>query len=67
MNEQAPEQPAPAAQQSDPETKRYAAWDKTYEKFLPGVYDTRAAASKAAKALKDNKTTVVGDVEVREV
>lgn len=62
-----PGAPAPAAQNSDTEAKRYAAWDKTYEKFLPGVYESKSAASKAAKALKDDKVTVVGDVEIREV
>jgi hypothetical protein len=63
-----PGAPAPAAQNSDTGgDKRYAAYDTTYGKFLPGVYDSKKKATDAAKALKGDAANKVGDVEVREV
>lgn len=40
---------------------RYAAYDDIYQKFVPGVFDTKAKATKAAKDAK------VKDFTVREV
>lgn len=49
--------PAPAT------GKRYAAYDKTYLRFVGGVHDTKAKATKAAK----DTGIKLGDLEVREV
>lgn len=49
------------AEQQTQESKRYAAYDKTFEKFVGGVHDTKSAAEKAAKD-RGAKT-----VEIREV
>lgn len=49
-----------AAAQVAEKAARFAVWDVTYEKFLPGVHDDRKAADKAAKEHK-------GRTQVREV
>lgn len=61
------EQTAPVAQSEVKETKRYANYDKTYKRFLPGVFETKDAAGKAGKTLKDTAGYDVGNVETREV
>lgn len=56
----APAEPSPAAPKADA-PKRFAAYDKTYLRFVDGVFETRKAASDAAKAAK------VKAFEIREV
>lgn len=59
MTESNPESTSPAAAS---EGKRYAAYDKTFKRFVGGgTHDTRKAASQAAKDRK------VESFEVREV
>lgn len=53
--EQRADAAAKAADAATGRKVRYAIWDKTYLRFLPGLHDTRAAAEKAAKADKDLK------------
>lgn len=57
-----PAEPTPTAPKATADTaKKYAAYDKTYLRFVDGVFDTRKAASDAAKAAK------VKRFEIREV
>lgn len=61
MSEHTPEAPTG-------EGDRFAAYDTTYEKFLPGTFTSKSATSKAAKALQeDGSAGLVGDVEIRKV
>lgn len=46
---------------SSSETKRYAVYDKTYQRFVGGVHDTKKAAQDEAKTRK------VKSSEIREV
>jgi hypothetical protein len=50
--------PTPATDNSSTTEKRYAAYDDTYLKFVPGVYKTKTDATKAAKAAGVKKYSI---------
>jgi hypothetical protein len=50
--------PTPATDNSSTTEKRYAAYDDTYLKFVPGVYKSRKDAAAAAKAAGVKKHSI---------
>jgi hypothetical protein len=50
--------PTPATDNSSTTEKRYAAYDDTYLRFVPGVYKSRKDAAAAAKAAGVKKHSI---------
>ena len=50
--------PAPSTDNARTEEKRYAAYDDTYLRFIPGVYASKKDATAAAKAAKAAKFSI---------